>query len=76
MKLTKDEARILHSAISEMKYEFNDRLNLSNIDSFTDLENKLWEFSKDSRRIGRKSDNSFNEVLKRFSNKYKQKFAF
>jgi hypothetical protein len=76
MKLTKDEARILYLAISEMKYEFNDRLNLSNIDSFTDLENKLWEFSKDSRRIGRKSDNSFNEVLKRFSNKYKQKFAF
>ena len=69
LKLTKDEARILFHAIEEMKYQFNERLDFSNMRVFMALEEKLYNFSLDRRRRGRRSKNDFIDVLRRFSNK-------
>ena len=73
MKLTKDEAAILCQALYEQKYELNERivdyaksLGISSFSKFEDLEKKLSDFSRDKRRTGRKSLNSFNDILKRF----------
>jgi hypothetical protein len=73
MKLTKDEAAILCQALYEQKYELNERvvdyaksLGVSSMAAFEDLEKRLSDFSNDKRRTGRKSLNSFNDILKRF----------
>lgn len=73
MKLTKDEAAILCQALYEQKYELNERvvdyaksLGISSMSAFEDLEKRLSDFSNDKRRNGRKSLNTFNDILKRF----------
>lgn len=73
MKLTKDEAAILCQALYEQKYELNERvvdyaksLGISSMSAFEDLEKRLSDFSNDKRRTGRKSLNTFNDILKRF----------
>lgn len=73
MKITKDEAAILCQALYEQKYELNEMVNdyaknlgISSMDSFTDLEKRLSDFSNDKRRTGRTSQNSFTDILKRF----------
>lgn len=73
MKITKDEAAILYQALYEQKYDLNEKvvdyavsLGISSMASFLDLEKRLLNFSKDKRRVGRKSLNSFDDILKRF----------
>lgn len=73
MKLTKDEAAILYQALYEQKYDLNEKvvdyaviLGISSMAAFLDLEKRLLNFSKDNRRVGRKSLNSFDDILKRF----------
>lgn len=73
MKITKDEAAILCQALYEQKYELNERvvdyaksLGVSSMSAFEDLEKRLSDFSNDKRRTGRKSLNTFNDILKRF----------
>lgn len=73
MKITKDEASILWKALREQKYELNDRVvayarikGISSMAAFERLEEKLSKFSKDQRRTGRTSQDSFYDVLKRF----------
>lgn len=66
MKLTKDESRILASALQIAKFEFN-TLSFGVFDKLSDLENRLESFGKDKRRSGRRSMNDFNDCMKRFS---------
>ena len=73
MKITKDEAAILYQALYEQKYDLNEKvvdyavsLGISSMAAFLDLEKRLLNFSKDKRRFGRKSLNSFDDILKRF----------
>ncbi|SFS30569.1 hypothetical protein [Lutibacter maritimus] len=66
MKLTKDEARVLAQAMRIAKYEMN-TLSFNVFDKFTELEDKLEKFGKDKRRIGRTSQDDFNDCLKRFA---------
>ena len=75
MNITKDEASILSTALNEIMYEFTERISDSkeeankNIQAFTNLSDRLDRFSNDGRRTGRKSLNSFTDVLKRFCRK-------
>jgi len=73
MKLTKDEAAVLCQALHECKYQLNEKvqdharsLGISSMRAFEDLETRLNDFSNDKRRTGRKSQNSFTDILKRF----------
>lgn len=74
MKLTKDEARILAHCLLTEKHNLTHRVSathenaLKAIGYFTELENKLWNFSVDKRRQGRRSHNDFDDLLKRFCN--------
>lgn len=68
MKITKDEARVLADAMRIYKYE-NITLSFSLYETFTNLEDKLQNYSEDKRRIGRKSQNYFNDCLRRLSKK-------
>ena len=71
MKLTKDEARILARGIDDYmdnvickaatKEEANEMYS-----AFKRFQDKLWEFSADKRRQGRKSQNDYNDCLRRF----------
>lgn len=76
MKLTKDEAAVLCQALNIAKYELNEKvldharsLGISSMRAFDDLETRLNDFSNDKRRTGRKSQNSFTDILKRFISK-------
>jgi len=67
MKLTKDEARILASAMNDFKFRCGEQWHLDGLfDAFENLELKLEEFGKDNRRNGRTSQNDWNDLLKRF----------
>lgn len=73
MRLNKDEALILWKAIKEQKYELNERVKdyatknrISSMKAFESLEKKLDNFSRDKRREGRTSMNSFDDGIKRF----------
>jgi hypothetical protein len=72
MKLTKDEARILAGALCDTKYDFVDRIAEDKSDAVKKmqplmlLECRLDAFGKDKRRVGRRSHDGFNDVLKRF----------
>ena len=72
MKLTKDECRILHACIYDAKYKMVNDFNKEDanniIEALTFLEIRLDKYSKDERRQGRTSQNSFNDTLKRFTN--------
>jgi hypothetical protein len=71
MNITKDEARILADAIRIYKLE-KITLSFSVYDTLTTLEDKLHNYSNDNRRIGRKSQNDFNDCLFRLVDKYKK----
>ena len=68
MKLTKDEARILASALNDFKFRLNDNHDIDGL--FSKLENlevKLENFGKDKRRTGRTSQNDWSDLMKRFA---------
>ena len=70
MRITKDEAYILASALEEAKYEMNNAVGSSDALIFralTKLQERLAEFGKDERRNGRKSQNSYYDIIKRYS---------
>jgi hypothetical protein len=72
MKLTKDEAYILACAIQDSKYNLVDACQSTDSNLMTaldDLEERLFELAKDQRRKGRKSQNSYTDILKRYSKK-------
>lgn len=73
MKITKDEAYILSYILDEAKYDIvQNRDNKHNLfAALSNLQVKLDLYSVDLRRIGRKSQNSFSDVLRRFIDKYK-----
>ena len=79
MKITKDEAAILYASLYEHKYVLNDQIvdyakkeSINSMMMFENLEYRLLEFSSDKRRKGRKSRNTFTDILRRFiSSKYK-----
>ncbi len=66
MKLTKDEARILATILTNGKYEVLDSSIIGLYDALTDLENRLIKSASDYRRIGRTSQDDFIDCLKRF----------
>jgi hypothetical protein len=68
MKLTKDEARILEAALEDFKYELVGGSNLTGLmEALEKLQGKLSEHAKDMRRVGRKSQDDWHDLLKRFS---------
>jgi len=73
MRLNKDEALILCQALKDQKYELNESVKeyankngISSMKAFESLEKKLHNFSRDKRREGRTSMNSFTDGIKRF----------
>lgn len=67
MKLTKDECVILADILDEHKYEFSSKFSdLKPFDSLERLQERLQEAGKDHRRVGRKSQNYFTDIMKRF----------
>ena len=70
MKLTKDEAKILLLALEKSEYDFIadiEKIKAQKI--LTELEklkNYMQINSIDKRRLGRKSHNSFNDILTRY----------
>ena len=67
MKITKDEARILSSAINDYKFRLkSDSDSFDLFDALETLEIKLEKFGKDKRRTGRTSQDSFSDLLKRY----------
>jgi hypothetical protein len=68
MKFNKDEMRFIYALIESQKYDFsngdNDIFKVAEI-----LEKKLYSNSHDMRRVGRTSQNSFNDLVKRLINK-------
>jgi hypothetical protein len=73
MRLTKDEARILAVALEEFKYkvvEGNSNYKELNVfNKLNDLEYKLFLFGDDKRRLGRTSQDNFNDCIIRFTKK-------
>ena len=70
MRITKDEAYILACALDEAKYEMNSAVGSSNASIFqalTKLQERLADFGNDARRTGRKSQNSYYDIIKRYS---------
>jgi hypothetical protein len=70
MRITKDEAYILASALDEAKYEMNTAIcspDFPVFEALTKLQERLAEFGKDERRNGRKSQNSYYDIIKRYS---------
>jgi hypothetical protein len=77
MKLSKDESAILAVILSEGKYEFNNSLNqhkkedsVETMRTIETLEKKLQKAGTDYRRLGRTSQNSTTDILKRLKKKY------
>ena len=77
MKLTKDESAILEVAIEKIKYDLFDQIShkytdrseaIKAFEAFEDLQKRLYQFSIDKRRNGRKSRNTFFDILLRFVN--------
>ena len=70
MYITKDQARILASAIGEYKFEvankeFDKSKSKIIFDKLVCLENYLRENGKDKRRVGRTSFDDYQDLLKR-----------
>jgi hypothetical protein len=70
MRITKDEAAVLCECLKEYKeelvsYVFTYSEHPLIINSLQELENRLYNYSKDKRRTGRTSQNSFSDILKR-----------
>ena len=71
MRLTKDEARILAEAMAEYKYKVVENpyyKELGVFDKLFDLQYKLEMFGDDKRRVGRTSQDNFNDLIKRIAN--------
>jgi hypothetical protein len=72
MNIRKDEARILAAALRESKYNLINDLNTQEevkrvFSRLELLEHRLEIFGIDERRQGRKSQNDFSDLLKRYS---------
>ena len=70
MRITKDEAYILACALDEAKYEMNNTVGSPDFPVFealTKLQERLADFAKDERRVGRTSQNSYHDIIKRYS---------
>ena len=77
MRLTKDEIRILAAAFNESMYQLNDSLyhntkeeSNKTIKAFDNFYKIINEYSKDNRRTGRTSHDSFKDLAKRIVKKY------
>jgi hypothetical protein len=66
MKLTKDEARILASALEVAKFEFQ-TLPTGAFGKLEALENRLESFGKDKRRTGRTSQDDWSDLMRRYA---------
>ena len=72
MNITKDEASILAIALDKAKYDICEKFSsskeesLSSINSLNELQDRLEVNSKDFRRIGRKSNDDFHDMMRRF----------
>lgn len=81
MKITKDEARIFAALLNDGKYAFSDGAqhhtkedSVNVFEALEHLEKKIQSIAKDKRRIGRKSHDDINDVIKRYTAKFnKQK---
>lgn len=70
MKINKDEARILSSAMNDFIFEIMNKYKIDGLfDSLTDLTKKLEDFGNDKRRTGRTSQNDYSDLIKRYANK-------
>ena len=75
MKLSKDEARILATVLADAKYTLLNQASISletrtqAFQNLAILEDKLNNAGNDLRRKGRKSHDSFTDMIKRFANK-------
>lgn len=71
MRLTKDECRILHACLADTKYNLANNFNkadaLKLITAIDDLEDRMQIKFADGRRVGRTTQNSFIDTLKRFA---------
>ena len=72
MSITKDELRILASTLETGKYELAETLDSKEdaqklITALELLQHRLEISAIDLRRMGRKSQNSFSDLLKRYS---------
>jgi hypothetical protein len=68
MKLTKDEARLLSVALNDFKFKCSGEYKIQGLfNSLEDLELRLENAGKDKRRLGRTSQNDWNDLLKRFN---------
>jgi hypothetical protein len=70
MRLTKDEARILAEAMAEYKYKVVENPYYKELGVFTKLhvlQQKLEMFGDDKRRVGRTSQDNFNDLIKRLT---------
>lgn len=78
MKITKDEARILAAALGDGKFiilkdsYLNREENKRCFDALEKLEAKLDLFGKDSRRLGRTSQNTLTDTFKRYEKKIRK----
>lgn len=70
MNITKDEARILSSALSTAKYELNHKCKGS-IYKLEELEERLYQYGKDKRRTGRTSFDNFYDCIERYCKRNK-----
>ena len=68
MNITKDEARVLADILDDYKEKYSSDHSKSKelVTRLEKLENKLRDGSTDNRRNGRKSQNDFSDLLKRF----------
>lgn len=73
MWLNKDEVRICYVLLSEYKYDFYNDLQPGEkqnvIHQINCLEKKLEINSKDQRRTGRRSHDTFRDLLRRYKSK-------
>jgi hypothetical protein len=70
MRLTKDEARILAEAMADYKYKVVENPHYKELgvfDKLFDLQYKLEMFGDDKRRLGRTSQDNFNDCIIRFT---------
>ena len=76
MRITKDEARLLHYALEASLHDLYNEAPLSDIDkeSFYETCRKLSKRldSKDKRRTGRTSQDYYSDLLKRLINRNKK----
>ena len=70
MRITKDEAYILACALEDYKYDLNTAVNSPEIpvyEALKKLQERLADFGNDARRTGRKSQNRYYDIIKRYS---------